>query len=232
MTTIDEKRREDANTTMERLVAKTQSCSNGCIEYTGALMNKGYGDIYNTAKKRYERVHRIIWEHHYGPIPKGLFICHRCDNRKCVNINHLFMGTHQDNMDDMVSKNRQAKGIQSGPGKLCEDDIHRIRSDIRKYYEIAKDYDVCRSMIGRIKLRKTWEWLPIGPDGVCCKGPGKLTKEEVKAVIRSDKTNQELANKYCVHVLTIQNIRNGKTWKHVHATPGEAVKKALEERKK
>jgi hypothetical protein len=69
--------------------------------------NKGYGLFAEDGLKARKRVHRFSWELHNGAIPGGLLVCHKCDVRCCVRPDHLFLGTHQDNYDDMVSKGRQ-----------------------------------------------------------------------------------------------------------------------------
>lgn len=75
-----------------------------CIEWSGARDRQGYG------RRRYQGrnalAHRVAWTEAHGPIAEGLDVCHRCDNPACVNIDHLFLGTHQDNMRDCKTKGR------------------------------------------------------------------------------------------------------------------------------
>ena len=80
----------------------------GCWLWTGPLDNKGYGLEMDGDKIRL--AHRLMYERSRGPIPAGLFVCHHCDNPRCVNPEHLFLGTLQDNVADMVAKGRQLKG--------------------------------------------------------------------------------------------------------------------------
>lgn len=76
----------------------------GCWTWTGATQNYGYGAV--TIHGLTRRAHRVSWELAHGPIPDGLHVCHRCDNPPCVNPDHLFLGTAQDNVDDKDAKGR------------------------------------------------------------------------------------------------------------------------------
>ena len=96
--------RLDKSTPYERMMSKTIT-NGGCVEYTGYTDGLGYGRVRNGAKVL---THRLSWEHHNGPIPKGLLICHSCDNPPCVNVNHLFLGTNKDNVQDAINKGRMA----------------------------------------------------------------------------------------------------------------------------
>ena len=79
-----------------------------CIEFTGNIKD-GYGR-YSYGPNRGKRAHRVAWEEVNGVIPEGMFVCHKCDNPPCINIDHLFLGTPLDNMRDMIQKGRKVSG--------------------------------------------------------------------------------------------------------------------------
>lgn len=133
--------------------------SNGCLEYKGALSKWGYG-IIGVFGKRY-MTHRFVFESHNGEIPKGMMICHKCDNPKCVNIHHLFMGTCKDNVQDCVRKGRwiKAKGERHGLSKLTPEkvlDIRRRYKNGETTYALGKEFSVDPTNITSICRRKTW----------------------------------------------------------------------------
>ncbi len=141
----------------------------GCHLWTGRVEKSGYGRIEKKikGKKHRFRAHRIAWEQVNGPIPEGMFICHRCDVRSCVNPGHLFIGTHEDNMADMVRKGRSASslgisknsGLANGRVKLTEEQIRLIRDDVRMQKVIAGEYGITQSTVSKIKLGKRWDKL-------------------------------------------------------------------------
>lgn len=90
----------------------------GCWDWTARVNENGYGVIAASYRKRY--AHRASWELTYGPIPDGLCVLHRCDNRRCVRPDHLFLGTRQDNSADMVAKGRSTRRTHCIRGHLLE----------------------------------------------------------------------------------------------------------------
>lgn len=126
--------------------------------------NGGYGIL----KVNCERVdaHRLAFQLAYGPIPDGLYVCHHCDNPPCVRPDHLFLGTHQDNMDDMRRKGRNSGYAQSGTknanAKLNEEAVRAIRWLCAHgviHPRIAKVYRVYTTTITDVIKGRTWGWV-------------------------------------------------------------------------
>jgi hypothetical protein len=134
----------------------------GCHEFVGCRNHDGYGRINKEGRLVY--VHRAVWENANGKIPFGMFICHKCDNPSCVNPEHLFLGTHADNMKDKALKGRvtNAIGSKNPSAKLKDADIPVIRSRIlagETCYSIARDYGVIGEAILHIKHNRRWSHI-------------------------------------------------------------------------
>lgn len=138
--------------------------NSGCWLWIANINQDGYGKIRNTDGTSI-KAHRAAWELYKGPIPEhnsfhGMCVCHTCDNPCCVNPDHLFLATHQENVRDMVKKGRAAKigltGEANHNSKLTNPEILAIRSDKRSQYKIAGDYGVSQGLISMIKSRKSW----------------------------------------------------------------------------
>ena len=146
----------------EALFARVQKNDEGCWGWTGMVTRYGYGRL-NTHKQKGQTTilaHRTSWEIHFGPIPDDMCVCHKCDNRTCTRPDHLFLGTITENMADMVSKGRQAKGENHGHAKLTWDSVAKIRATYaegeKTIKELAKDHGVCVMSISLIVNNKTW----------------------------------------------------------------------------
>jgi hypothetical protein len=126
----------------------------GCWEWTGITNPKGYGTCKFQHRSTY--AHRAIYIITRGEIPKGMFICHDCDNPRCCRPDHLFLGTAAQNNADMRIKGRSARGERNGCAKLTEGDVVKIRSDARSAEIIASEFGVSSSLISMIRTRKLW----------------------------------------------------------------------------
>lgn len=145
----------------DRLHAKTIiNVETFCWEWTGLVTRKGYGQIKKNGKNC--TAHRLAWEERNGPIPCGLSVLHHCDNRSCVNVEHLFLGTQADNVRDMVCKGRQRapKGEDVATAKLAPRDVSWIRlryANGERQRDLAKSYGVGKSLISYIVRRDIWK---------------------------------------------------------------------------
>lgn len=146
-----------------------------CWETTASKTKNGYGRIWVYPKLVY--AHRVAWELVNGTIPKGMFVCHKCDNPPCCNPNHLFLGTHIDNMRDSQNKGRNNHGpVMYGErhplSKLTQKDVDEIRASYIKkprvrnpfgITSLAKKYCVAKSLIHRIVVGKSWPEIQEAP---------------------------------------------------------------------
>lgn len=120
---------------------------------------RGYSKIRRNGKAIL--LHRYMYEKYVGLIPKGMCVLHHCDNPACNNPDHLFLGTHTDNMRDMCNKNRQARGIHHGSAKLTENQVREIFIAGGTRQAIAQEYGISRRQVSNIKNRKKWNYLQL-----------------------------------------------------------------------
>jgi hypothetical protein len=136
----------------------SEHLQNGCIEWTGAVNKWGYGLI-NTPKTI--RVHRVVASIHLGfDLSSPLFVCHKCDNPRCINPDHLFIGTAISNSFDCITKGRNSKGEMHGRSKLNNDQVRNIRiSAARGQHkpDLARQYKVNTATIYKVVNRTSWK---------------------------------------------------------------------------
>lgn len=140
--------------------------SEECWPWTGSTRAGGYGAIAVRVPGRRHRLapaHRVSWELHNGPIPDGLQVLHRCDNPPCVNPAHLFLGTNDDNVADMLSKGRNLVGQRCAHAVLTAEDVRRARVLFRSgtpLGDISRQLGgVNRGTIRSAINRSTWKWV-------------------------------------------------------------------------
>lgn len=135
---------------------------NDCWECTSHKPNfDGYCRI--VIDKKYFYIHRLFYEKYNSKIPKELLVCHKCDNPKCINPNHLFLGTDADNMADKIKKGRQSRllGENNGRVKITKEQAIEIKYNIYNLSkkELQEKYNLSLSQINKIRRGTRWENL-------------------------------------------------------------------------
>lgn len=202
----------------ERFWEKVEK-SDGCWLWKAAI-NHGYGVIGAGGRRgRILIASRVSWELNRGPIPAGVDVLHRCDNPPCVNPDHLFLGSAQDNGRDASRKGR-FRPVQ----KISEGDVIAIRKQAAEGLPqalIGDRYGIGQSQVSRIVRGQSWTNIPV-----LSTGPGRrhgekvhgvrLTEDQVRAIRgRTGVTQVALAAEHGVTVQTVADILHRRTWKHV-----------------
>ncbi len=141
--------------------------SSGCWLWIGSIRD-GYGRITVTAngKKRSREAHRVSWELHNGPLPTDhrICVCHHCDVKNCVNPEHLFLGSDQDNLDDSYAKGiRKRDGLPNKPTRFTPERVREIRAAWIPYKvsvrALSERFNTSRTNIERILTRKIYQYV-------------------------------------------------------------------------
>jgi hypothetical protein len=199
-------------TPIQRVERRRTITKTGCWECDLAP-NKPYALI--KVDGRHVTVHRLVWEHYNGPIPPDICVCHKCDNPRCHNPDHLFLGTYQDNVDDMMKKQRYRGGNK--PTVDYKAVCKYAQSGEYSQKEIGEHFGLTQSAISRI-LRQagisrgkstTFRKVRHGENHP----RAKLTKQDVLDIRTSTASTKTLATKYNVAESTIIAAKLGYNWK-------------------
>lgn len=148
-------------TAMERLFEKVK-VDGECWVWTASKRRGGYGQVLGNDGRIWD-AHRLSYALAYGcKIRNGAWVLHKCDNPPCVRPSHLWLGTHQENMNDAKSKGRMPRGEASHWARLKEFQVREIRMYSKRGWtgvEIAKKYSVSTGLVSMIRLRKVWKHI-------------------------------------------------------------------------
>ena len=140
----------------------------GCWEWQGARTDFNHGLLSILPAKQSTipgesrhgiRAHRLAWILFRGEIPKGMLVCHKCDNPSCVRPDHLFLGTQDDNMKDAAKKNRMPKGTHHHNHLMTEDRVAELRKQRRlglTYRELSEMFQIHLQTVAAIVQRRSW----------------------------------------------------------------------------
>jgi hypothetical protein len=146
----------------DRFHKKYEIKESGCWIWTGGARSNARGVLYPRHwldNKTSCGAHRFSYRLKNGEIPKGMYVCHNCDTPMCVNPDHLFIGTHQDNMNDMVVKRRSFFGRgedKKGRAKLTNKQAKEIREMKMSQSKIGKLFNISQTTVGRIKRGESY----------------------------------------------------------------------------
>lgn len=135
----------------------------GCWLWPKSVASGGYGGMAfsegGKSNQYHFTCHRLSWEIHHGAIPENQWVLHKCDERRCCNPDHLFLGSEEDNWKDMYSKKRNPRGERHPNAKLNADQVAEIKWHLaqgRTSASLARQYGVAEGTIGNIKQGNNW----------------------------------------------------------------------------
>lgn len=199
-------------TPIERIERMRTITDSGCWE-TPFIPSKVYPSI--KVDRRHVLAHRLAYEHYVGPIPPGMLVCHRCDNPRCHNPAHLFLGSHLDNAHDMIAKGRHGKR----PPSPHAADVLKLAGELTQV-EIAERIGISQAAVssilrkhGQSRGRKTTFGRKVKKGEA--HGRAMLTEDQVRAIRADTRTAKEIAADYPVGHQAIGAIKARRTWTHI-----------------
>lgn len=210
----------------KRFWAKVKIDPDGCWLWQGSTKggNK-YGKFRFLGKK--EAPHRVSYELHYGPFDKTLHVLHKCDTQPCVRPDHLFLGTHLDNMKDKVNKGRVPHGENAGQAKLTAAQVHEVLEAYGSGFntrEVAERFGMSKGGVTAILRGTTWREITNGAR-VTRKNEGEVAPSaklknaqvlEIRAKYATGKfTSRQLGRMFSVSKTVVLLLVKRKTWRHI-----------------
>ena len=191
--------------------------STDCWEWRRGHGRYKYGYISLAPRGKF-LAHRVAYMLRHRSDPGRLLVCHTCDNTRCCNPEHLFLGTCADNLADMRKKGRGGVGERNSRAKLTPESVREILKSDEPQRVLARRYGISPPTVSAIRLGKIWDH--IGDRSHIIHGPrrgnrcpfAKLRKDQVRRIRKSDKTVVALAREFGVAPSTIRGVLNGRTW--------------------
>lgn len=194
-----------------------------CWTWNAGRHKSGYGGFSIHGVNRF--AHRVSYAIAHGSLDPALYVCHTCDNKPCVNPKHLFVGTHQDNVDDMVRKGRVSHGEAHHTARLTPPEVEvivQLHNDGRMHREIADIVGCDVSTVSEIVTGHAWSRLTgrrkvTGPRKGSEHPRAKLSEElvlqivEMSSAIGVSRTARQLG----LRQQTVSKVATGRTWSHV-----------------
>lgn len=128
---------------------KYKVSSSGCWECSNRGLSAGYPQM--KYREAYQKIHRIMLSWFVGPLESGQQACHTCDNRKCINPSHIYLGTPKTNSTDMANRGRSTWGMKNRHAKITPEQVILIKEDTRTQQTIANEYGIHVQTVFRIK---------------------------------------------------------------------------------
>lgn len=203
-----------------------------CTSHRGAGSGR-YPTI--TVKGKSYRISRYLYAQRHGPLTDDQVVRHRCDNPRCINVEHFEPGTPQDNVADRVARGRSARGERAGGSKLTESQVIEILHSPESARSLARRLGVNKEAVAGVRRGRTWKHVPRPACWEGGKAPprpphrgtqlqgAKLTEDDVRAIRASAKSFRSLAREYGVSSGRISDIKKGKSWAHVTDEPSRAA---------
>jgi hypothetical protein len=190
----------------------------GCWGWN-ANKNRGYGTLYTAPGSSPARANRVSWEIHFGQIPEGLNVCHKCDNPECTRPDHLFLGTQKENIADALRKGRlkrkiHKRGIENPAATLSLGTVRDIRNDYTNGMQISElETKYKHSNITRIVKNHAYydpQYTPINGNKRPRPFRKKLSDEHIVEILHSTLSLKELGRRYGVSDTTIGKVKKGR----------------------